>query len=59
MFALGDPGALEGLYRGPVFRTYPFMPLRYRGVSLRSGAVENMRKGAGDLKELMNRVERG
>jgi ubiquinone/menaquinone biosynthesis C-methylase UbiE len=54
MFALGAPGVLEGLYReagfqnvsvnaAPIPRVFPSAV----------AAVENMRKGAGDLKELM------
>jgi len=57
MYALGDPGALENVYGRA-----GFMNVSTHTVSIRrrfssaADAVENRRKGAGDLKELMNRL---
>lgn len=57
MYALGDPGALEKVYSSA-----GFMNVSTHTVSIRrrfpsaADAVENMRKGAGDVKELMNQL---
>jgi SAM-dependent methyltransferase len=57
MYALGDPGALEGLYSAAGFLNVSVhvapIPRRFPSAA---DAVANMRKGAGDLKELMNRL---
>jgi SAM-dependent methyltransferase len=57
MYALGDPGALEDVYRRAGFLNLSVqeVPINRRSPSA-ADAVENMRKGAGDLKELMNRL---
>jgi SAM-dependent methyltransferase len=54
MFALGAPGVLEELYREAGFQNVSVhaAPIP-RGFSSAAAAVGNMRKGAGDLKELM------
>jgi SAM-dependent methyltransferase len=54
MFALGAPGVLEGLYREAGFQNVSVhaAPIP-RGFSSAAAAVGNMRKAAGDLKELM------
>jgi hypothetical protein len=54
MFALGAPGVLEGLYREAGFQNVSAhaAPIR-RGFPSAAAAVGNMKKGAGDLKELM------
>jgi SAM-dependent methyltransferase len=54
MFALGAPGVLEGLYREAGFQNVSVnaAPIP-RGFPSAAAAVGNMRKGAGDLKELM------
>ena len=57
MFALAEPGALEELYRRG-----DFLHLSVRAVLIQrrspsaAAAVENMRKGAGDAWEIMNRL---
>lgn len=57
MFALGEPGALEEVYARA-----DFLNVSVRAVSIQRrspsavAAVENMRKGAGDTRELMNRL---
>jgi len=57
MFALGDPAALEGLYNVAGFLNVSVhvapIPRRFPSAA---GAVGNMRKAAGDVKELMNRL---
>ena len=57
MFALGEPGALEEVYRRGGF---PNMSVRAVPIQRRlpsaAAAVENMRKSAGDTRELMNRL---
>jgi SAM-dependent methyltransferase len=54
MFALGAPGVLEGLYREAGFHNVSVhAALIPRGFSSAAAAVGNMRKAAGDLKELM------
>jgi hypothetical protein len=57
MYALGKSGALEEVYRRGDFLNVSVraVPIERR---LRSAdaAVENMRKGAGDTRELMNRL---
>jgi predicted dithiol-disulfide oxidoreductase (DUF899 family) len=57
MYALGDPGALENVYGRAGFMNVSThtVSIRRRFLSA-ADAVENMRKGAGDLKELMNRL---
>jgi SAM-dependent methyltransferase len=57
MYALGDPGALEDVYRRAGFLNLSVqeVPINRRSRSA-ADAVRNMRKGAGDLKELMNRL---
>lgn len=57
MYALGDPGALEDVYRRAGFMNVSThtVSIRRRFLSA-ADAVENMKKGAGDLKELMNRL---
>ena len=57
MYALGDPGVLEDVYRRAGFLNLSVqeVPIKRRSPSA-ADAVENMRKGAGDLKELMNRL---
>jgi SAM-dependent methyltransferase len=54
MFALGAPGVLEGLYREAGFQNVSVhaAPIP-RGFPSAAAAVGNMRKAAGDLKELM------
>ena len=57
MFALGAPGVLEGLYREAGFLNVSVhaapIPRRFPSAA---AAVGNMRKGAGDLKELMTEL---
>src|SRR5262245_58453068 len=54
MFALGAPGLLEGLYREAGFQNVSVHDaLVLRRFPSAAAAVGNMRKGAGDLKELM------
>jgi len=57
MYALGDPGALEDVYRRAGFLNLSVqeVPINRRSPSA-ADTVENMRKGAGDLQELMNRL---
>jgi len=57
MFALGAPGILEGLYREAGFQnvTVHAAPIP-RGFPSAAAAVENMKKAAGDLKELMTQL---
>lgn len=57
MFALGEPGALEEVYRRADFLNVSVraVPI-HRRLSSAAAAVENMRKGAGDRRELMNRL---
>jgi SAM-dependent methyltransferase len=57
MFALGDPGALEDVYRRAGFLDLSVQELSIKRHSPSAAdTVKNMRKGAGDLKELMNRL---
>jgi ubiquinone/menaquinone biosynthesis C-methylase UbiE len=57
MYALGAPGVLEGLYREAGFQNVSVHaePIP-RGFPSAAAAVGNMRKGAGDLKELMTQL---
>ena len=57
MFALGEPGALEEVYRRADFSNVSVraVPIQRRLQSA-ADAVKNMRKGAGDRRELMNRL---
>ena len=57
MFTLGEPGALEEVYRRADFRNLSVrvVPILRRLPSA-AAAVENMRKGAGDLKELITQL---
>jgi hypothetical protein len=57
MFALGEPGALEEVYRRGDFLNVSVcaVPIQRR-IASAAAAVENMRKGAGDTRELMNRL---
>ena len=57
MYALGDPGALEDVYRQAGFLNLSVqeVPIKRHSPSA-ADAVRNMRKGAGELKELMNRL---
>jgi ubiquinone/menaquinone biosynthesis C-methylase UbiE len=57
MYALGEPGALEEAYRRRDFLNVSVraVPIQRRLPSA-VAAVENMRKGAGDTRELMNRL---
>ena len=58
MFALGAPGVLEGLYREAGFQNVSvhaaLIPRRF---PCAAAAVGNMRKAAGDLKEVMTQLE--
>ena len=58
MFALGAPGVLEGLYREAGFQNVSVraapIPRRFPSAA---AAVGNMKKGAGDLKELMTQLK--
>jgi hypothetical protein len=57
MFALGDPGALEDVYRRAGLLDLSVQELSIkRHFSSAADTVKNMRKGAGDLKELMNQL---
>ena len=58
MYALGETGALEDVYRRAHFLNISVqaVPIQRRLQSA-ADAVSNMRKGAGDAKELMNRLE--
>jgi hypothetical protein len=58
MFALGEPGALEEVYRRGDFLNVSVraVPIQRRLPSA-AAAVENMRKGGGDRRELMNRLK--
>jgi SAM-dependent methyltransferase len=58
MFALGAPGVLEGLYCEAGFQNVSIhaAPIP-RGFSSAAAAVGNMRKAAGDLKELMTQLK--
>ena len=57
MFALGEPGALEEVYRRGDFLNVSVraVPIQRRLPSA-AAAVENMRKSAGDARELMSRL---
>jgi SAM-dependent methyltransferase len=57
MFALAAPGMLEGLYREAGFQNVSVhaAPIP-RGFPSAAAAVGNMRKAAGDLKELMTQL---
>ena len=57
MYALGDPGMLEDIYTRAGFLNVSAhaVPIQRRLPSA-AAAVENMRKGAGDTRELMNRL---
>ena len=57
MFALGDPGALEDLYRRTGFLNVSVhtIPIQRRFPSA-ADAIRRMRNGAGDMRELMNRL---
>ena len=59
MYALGDPGALEDVYRQAGFLNLSVqeVPIKRRSPSA-ADAVGNMRKGAGDLRELMNQLNK-
>jgi SAM-dependent methyltransferase len=56
-YALGEPGALEEVYRRSDFRNVSVrgVPIQRRLPSA-AAAVENMKKGTGDTRELMNRL---
>ena len=56
-YALGEPGALEEVYRRGDFLNVSVraIPIQRRLPSA-AAAVENMQKGAGDTRELMNRL---
>ena len=60
MFTLGEPGALEEVYRRADFRNLSVrvVPILRRLPSA-AAAVENMRKGAGDLKEIITQLNEG
>ena len=57
MFALGAPGALEEVYKRADFLNVSVraVPIQRRSSSA-AAAVENMRKGTGDFRELINRL---
>jgi hypothetical protein len=57
MFALGDTVALEDVYKRAGFLNVPVhtVPVQRRFPSA-ADAIRTMRKSAGDLKELMNRL---
>jgi ubiquinone/menaquinone biosynthesis C-methylase UbiE len=57
MYALGDPGVLEDVYSRAGFLNVSVraVPIQRRLPSA-VAAVENLRKGAGDTRELMNRL---
>ncbi len=57
MYALGDPGALEDLYRRAGFLNVSVqaLPIKRRFPSA-AEAIRTMRNSAGDLRELMNRL---
>lgn len=57
MFALGVPGALEEVYRWADFLNVSVRaaPILRRSPSA-AAAVENMRKGTGDIREVMNQL---
>jgi hypothetical protein len=57
MFALGEPGALEEVYsRGDFLNVSVRAVLIQRRSPSAVAAVGNMRKGAGDAWEIMNRL---
>jgi SAM-dependent methyltransferase len=58
MFALGAPGVLEGLYREAGFQNVSVhaAPIP-RGFPSAAAAVGNMKRAAGDLKELMTQLK--
>lgn len=57
MFALGDPGVLEDLYRRAGFLNVSVqtIPIQRRFPSA-ADAIQRMRTGAGEMRELMNRL---
>ena len=57
MFALGEPGALENLYRRTGFLNVSVhtIPIQRRFPSA-ADDIRRMRNGAGDMRELMNRL---
>jgi len=57
MFALGEPGALENLYRRTGFLNVSVhtIPIQRRFPSA-ADAIRRMRNGAGEMRELMNRL---
>jgi ubiquinone/menaquinone biosynthesis C-methylase UbiE len=60
MFALGESGPLEEVYRRADFLNVSVraVPIQRRLPSA-AAAVENMRKGTGDIREVMNRLNEG
>ena len=57
MFALGDPGALQDVFKRAGFLNAPVqtVPLQRRFPSA-ADAIRNVRNGAGDHKKLMSRL---
>ena len=57
MFALGDPGALEERYKRAGFLNVSVqaLPIQRRFPSA-ADAIRRMKNGAGDIRELMNRL---
>ncbi|HXV78794.1 MAG TPA: methyltransferase domain-containing protein, partial [Candidatus Binatia bacterium] len=58
MFALGDPGALEDIYKRAGFWNVPVqaVPVQQRFPSA-ADAIRTVRNGAGDLTKLVNRLD--
>jgi ubiquinone/menaquinone biosynthesis C-methylase UbiE len=57
MFALGDPGALENVYKQAGFLNVPVQAVAVqRRFPSAADAIRNMQNSAGDLRELMNRL---
>ena len=57
MFALGDPGALEDVYKRAGFLNVPVHTVAIqRRFPSAADAIRNMQNSVGDTRELMNRL---
>ena len=57
MFALGDPGALEDVYKRAGFLNVPVHTVAIqRRFASTADAIHNMQNSVGDTKQLMNRL---
>jgi hypothetical protein len=57
MFALGDPGALEDVYKRAGFLNVPVHTVAIqRRIASTADAIHHMQNNVGDTRELMNRL---